>query len=65
MTGMSDPVHLPDPGVVSEPKPVGGCDVCRALAQQRERARAVRNWSGVSDCNVELRRHPHPWAVRA
>ncbi|MFE7317358.1 hypothetical protein ACFU7T_30295 [Streptomyces sp. NPDC057555] len=65
MTGMSDPVHLPDPGVVREPRPVAGCDVCAALARQRERARAAGNWSKVSDCNVEMRRHPHPKAVRA
>ncbi|ANZ18981.1 hypothetical protein O1L44_24420 [Streptomyces noursei] len=53
------PVHLPDPLPAPEPEPVAGCDVRLALARQREGARAVGNLSWVSDCNVELRRHPH------
>ncbi|WP_340561806.1 hypothetical protein [Streptomyces sp. GSL17-111] len=41
------------------PAPASGCDVCGALASQREAARAVMDWSKVTDCNVEIRRHPH------
>ncbi|MCK7622993.1 hypothetical protein MUU72_07755 [Streptomyces sp. RS10V-4] len=59
MCRMSRPVHLPDPGVRSEPGPAAGCDVCGALAAQRERARSVGDLSKVIDCNVEMRRHPH------
>lgn len=55
---MRPPVELgvPEP----EPQPVPGCDVCRALADQREVARAAGDWSRVSDINVELR--AHRWA---
>ncbi|MDJ1133405.1 hypothetical protein [Streptomyces iconiensis] len=42
-------------------EPVGhpGCDVCGALVEQRENARGRDDMSRVSDCNVEIRRHPH------
>ncbi|CAL9492057.1 hypothetical protein SUDANB120_03273 [Streptomyces sp. enrichment culture] len=53
------PVELPlrtDP----EPVPVVGCGVCAALAAQRREARLQGDHSTVSDCNVELRNHPHP-----
>ncbi|MFE0188975.1 hypothetical protein [Streptomyces sp. NPDC058989] len=43
-----------------EPQPVAGCDVCAALAVQRTAARAVGDKSKMIDCNVEMRRHPHP-----
>ncbi|WP_030807546.1 hypothetical protein [Streptomyces sp. NRRL S-337] len=42
-----------------EPVPVDGCDVCGALAREREAARIAGDGSKVSDCNVEIRRHPH------
>ncbi|MFF9506317.1 hypothetical protein ACF1BU_02775 [Streptomyces sp. NPDC014724] len=41
------------------PSPVKGCDVCGALARQREVAWQARDMSRVTDCSVELRRHPH------
>ncbi|GAU68611.1 Syd protein [Streptomyces sp. NBRC 110611] len=53
-------IHLPDPLPVPESEPVAGCDVCAALARQRAGARAVGDMSRVIDCNIEMRRHPHP-----
>lgn len=44
---------------VLEPVAVEGCDICEALAKQREEWRKVANFSKVSDCNVELAQHPH------
>lgn len=41
-----------------EPDPVAGCPTCRDLARQREEARAARDGSRVSDCNVLIRAHP-------
>lgn len=61
---LSGPVHLSDPTAVPDPKPVAGCDVCGALDRQRTRARTAGNYSKVSDCNVEMRRHPHGMEVR-
>lgn len=59
-TTMADPVHVVDPPAAPEPDP--GCDVCRALARERQEAAGSGNWSTVTDCNVELRRHrrEHP-----
>ncbi|MEU9500209.1 hypothetical protein [Streptomyces sp. NPDC048196] len=58
MTGGAGPaVELGVP--VRDPEPVDGCDVCGALARQRVAAYAVGDRSKVSDCNVEIRRHPH------
>ncbi|UQA94353.1 hypothetical protein [Streptomyces halobius] len=42
-----------------EPVPVDGCDVCGALAREREAAWLAGDGSKVSDCNVEIRKHPH------
>lgn len=42
------------------PEPVDGCDVCDALARQRIVAQGAGDYSKVSDCNVEIRKHPHP-----
>jgi hypothetical protein len=42
-----------------EPVPVDGCDVCGALAKQRERARQAGRVSEVRSCNRELQAHPH------
>jgi hypothetical protein len=42
-----------------EPDPVAGCETCRQLAWKRRAARAAGNGSGVSDCNVLIRAHPH------
>ncbi|MEU9122994.1 hypothetical protein AB0C96_24545 [Streptomyces sp. NPDC048506] len=49
-----------DPVPVPEPDPVPGCDVCTALARQRAAARAVGDQTTAIDCNIEIRRHPHP-----
>lgn len=45
---------------LAEPLASEACDVCQALARQRSAARAEGNLSRVSDCNVEIRNHPHP-----
>ncbi|MFI9050394.1 hypothetical protein [Streptomyces sp. NPDC053427] len=52
------PVHLMEPA--AEPVPVVECDVCGALVKQRAEACAVGDMSKATDCNVEIRRHPHP-----
>lgn len=56
---MSAPVQLGDPFPALEPTPVERCGVCAALAKQREEYRRARNMTGVTDCNVEIRQHPH------
>lgn len=62
MPSLSGPVHLPDP--VPVPEPVAGCDVCAALARQREAARSAGDKTRAIDCNIAIRRHPHAKAVR-
>ncbi|MEV7525540.1 hypothetical protein [Streptomyces sp. NPDC091371] len=52
------PVELPMRATL-EPVPVEGCDVCVELDKQRSHHRLMRDGSGVSDCNVEMRNHPH------
>lgn len=42
-----------------EPVPVEGCDVCEALAVQREEARGRAGSMTVRECNSELSSHPH------
>ncbi len=59
------PVHLMDPVPMTEPEPIAECDVCTALAGQREGAWAVGDLTKVIDCNIEMRRHPHPKAGRS
>ncbi|MEU9125824.1 hypothetical protein AB0C96_39465 [Streptomyces sp. NPDC048506] len=54
------PVHLMDPVPVPEPEPVADCDVCAARAGQRAAARALGDQTTAIDCNIEIRRHPHP-----
>ncbi|MFF2940149.1 hypothetical protein ACFVSQ_09935 [Streptomyces niveus] len=44
---------------VLEPVAVEGCDVCVALAGQREDARRSGGEPTVEECNTELRSHPH------
>ncbi|MFE3253664.1 hypothetical protein [Streptomyces sp. NPDC059209] len=44
---------------VLEPVAVEGCDVCAALAGQREDARRLGGEPTVEECNTELRSHPH------
>lgn len=59
-TTMAAPVHVVSP--LAAPEPTPGCDVCRALARERQEAAGSGNWSTVTDCNIELRRHhrEHP-----
>ncbi|MFB7913554.1 hypothetical protein [Streptomyces sp. NPDC056061] len=61
MTTWQEPViELPHYSLPDAPGPVDGCDVCAALADQRAAAQRAGDLSRVVDCNVELRRHPHP-----
>nr|WP_030181623.1 hypothetical protein [Streptomyces violaceorubidus] len=57
-----DPVTLTDP-LKGTPVPVPGCDVCGALARQREEALDAKGRfydpSKASDLLVEIGRHPH------
>ncbi|MCF1510111.1 hypothetical protein LZ604_21315 [Streptomyces glomeratus] len=57
---MSAPVDLPLP--LEWPAPAPHCRVCTALAKQRAEAAEARDYSRVSDCNVEIREHKddHP-----
>lgn len=61
-TVMSPPVHLTEP--TPPPAPVGGCDVCGALAKQRAAATAAGDYSRATDCSVEMRRHRHTGGTR-
>lgn len=62
---MTEPITYPRPPVElplrldTDPPPKPGCDVCGALASERDEARATGNMSKVSDVNVEIRQHPH------
>ncbi|MEU9286968.1 hypothetical protein AB0D57_20215 [Streptomyces sp. NPDC048275] len=40
-----------------EPAAVPGCAFCLSLVVARQNARSKSDYSGVSDCNVELREH--------
>ncbi|XNR95016.1 hypothetical protein NRF20_15765 [Streptomyces sp. R-74717] len=54
---MDKPVHLqlpPEP-----PRAAEGCDVCAALVEQRQEAKARGDYSAETDANVEIRNHPH------
>ncbi|MEK2475275.1 hypothetical protein WN984_20625 [Streptomyces noursei] len=54
------PVELPlTLASAADPGPVPGCDICAALAKERALARSRGDHSKVSDCNVEIRNHPH------
>lgn len=57
-TTLSPPVDLPLPAVWPKPRP--RCGVCGALARQRAEAAKAGDYSKVSDCNVEIRRHASP-----
>ncbi|RDG39443.1 hypothetical protein DVH02_03930 [Streptomyces corynorhini] len=41
------------------PRPAKGCDVCAALAKQRQEARDRGDYSAATDANVEISNHPH------
>jgi hypothetical protein len=55
---MDEPARLALPLEPPAPKP--GCGVCAALGRQRAEAEATGDMSKASDCNVEIRNHPHP-----
>jgi hypothetical protein len=62
-TGMSrttqpEPLDLPLPEPWPDPDPL--CDVCAALARDRQAARAAGDFSKAADCNVEIRAHQEP-----
>ncbi|MFD4413174.1 hypothetical protein [Streptomyces sp. NPDC058476] len=57
-TTMNPPVTLAMP--IDAPPPAPGCGVCRALARQRANAIAAGYPSRATDCNIEIRNHPHP-----
>ncbi|MGW6638533.1 hypothetical protein [Streptomyces cyaneofuscatus] len=59
MPDLTEAVYLSDPMSALEPVPNFSCDVCASLGRQREEARARQDMATVSDCNVEIRRHPH------
>lgn len=61
MQDLTEPVYLTDPmgPQYLEPVPSARCEICRVLGRQREEARAAGDGSLVSDCNVEIRLHPH------
>ncbi|MFI0983293.1 hypothetical protein ACH4SP_40575 [Streptomyces sp. NPDC021093] len=61
-TTMSPPVHLMLPG--RPPVPADDCDVCAALARQRQQAQDLHDYSAVTDVDVELRNHPHGRGTR-
>ncbi len=56
---MPGPVYLTDPMAALEPIPNFGCKVCAALGRQRDEARRIGDMTSVTDCNVEIRLHPH------
>jgi hypothetical protein len=60
MTALEPPIDLPLPLEAPEPEP--DCDVCEALARQRIEAQALGDYSRLTDCNVEIRSHPHTTA---
>ncbi|MCX4774033.1 hypothetical protein OG493_31050 [Streptomyces sp. NBC_01285] len=59
MPDLSGPVFLTDPLQLPEPIPNFGCDVCAVLGRQRDEARKIGDVATVTDCTVEIRRHPH------
>uniref|UniRef100_A0AAU2VZ43 Uncharacterized protein n=1 Tax=Streptomyces sp. NBC_00008 TaxID=2903610 RepID=A0AAU2VZ43_9ACTN len=59
MPDLSGPVFLTDPLRSVEPIPNFGCAICAALGRQRDEARTIGDVSTITDCSVEMRRHPH------
>jgi len=59
MPDLTEAVHLSNPLELPEPTPPQTCAVCVALGQQRTEARRIGDMTAVSDCNIEIRRHPH------
>lgn len=59
MPDLTEAPLLGNPLDLRDPDPTPGCLVCAALAKQRGTARKLQDMTAVSDCNVEIRRHPH------
>ncbi|MFD9622128.1 hypothetical protein ACFWB2_33435 [Streptomyces virginiae] len=55
--GQGGPVHVTLPR--RDPEPATDCPECAGAAVRRARCRLAGDMSGVSDCNVVVRRHPH------
>ncbi len=56
-TTMGAPVHVALPP--QEPDPVPGCEICADVATQRAEAKTHGDGSRLTDCNIEIRLHPH------
>ncbi|QDL71047.1 hypothetical protein DNK48_18450 [Streptomyces malaysiensis subsp. malaysiensis] len=56
-TSTAEPVRLSLPR--RPPKLAPRCDVCAALAKQRQKARDRGTLSAATDADIELRNHPH------
>jgi hypothetical protein len=59
MPDLTEAVQLGNPLDLVDPVPTADCSVCVALGEQRTEARRLGDMTTVSDCNVEIRRHPH------
>ncbi|MFE9363671.1 hypothetical protein ACFYNN_12820 [Streptomyces sp. NPDC006978] len=59
MPDLTEAVQLGNPLDLVDPVPDADCAVCVALGGQRAEARRLGDMTTVSDCNVEIRRHPH------
>ncbi|MCX4908475.1 hypothetical protein [Streptomyces sp. NBC_00878] len=51
-------ITLPDP--TRPPRPAPDCDVCASLDTQRIQYEEAGNIRRSTDCEVEIRNHPHP-----
>lgn len=52
------PVELPYREAEVEPTPIAGCLACAELAKVRDWARAGKDRTTITDCNVLMARHP-------
>lgn len=55
----SPPVELPLDDWLYEGEPVPGCDVCKALAEERTQARKQSRTAKACEAAREIRNHPH------
>ncbi|WP_327732513.1 hypothetical protein OG749_45490 [Streptomyces nojiriensis] len=55
--GQGTVVHVTLPQL--DPQPAPDCPQCAGAANRRADCRRAGDMSGVSDCNVVIRRHPH------
>lgn len=59
MPDLTEAPRLGNPLELADPEPNPKCSICMALGKQRTEARRLGDMAQVSDCNVEIRRHPH------